>query len=68
MSELRFDVFRNNWVVIATDVELKPKDFPINRNNTNHAINSNFCPFCEGQEHYTPGELDAFRRIETELR
>lgn len=67
MSELRFDVFRNNWVVIATDVELKPKDFPINRNNTNHAINSNFCPFCEGQEHYTPGELDAFRNPGTEI-
>lgn len=61
MPELRKDLFRNSWVVVATNAELKPKDFPINRAGIQHAIHNKFCPFCEGNEQYTPPELAAYR-------
>ncbi|HAA08719.1 MAG: DUF4931 domain-containing protein [Syntrophomonadaceae bacterium] len=66
MPELRQDVFKNSWVVIATDVELKPRDFPINRSGGQHVIANSFCPFCEGQESTTPPELASYRRDGTE--
>lgn len=62
MPELRQDLFKNSWVVIATDVELKPRDFPINRSGSQHVIANSFCPFCEGQESTTPPELDCYRK------
>lgn len=62
MPELRQDLFKNSWVVIATDVELKPRDFPINRSGAQHAIANAFCPFCEGQEATTPPELASYRQ------
>jgi UDPglucose--hexose-1-phosphate uridylyltransferase len=66
MPELRQDLFRNSWVVIATDVELKPRDFPINRSGSQHVITGSFCPFCEGKETTTPPELAAYRQEGTE--
>lgn len=66
MPELRRDIFRNSWVVVATDVELKPRDFPINRAGSQHSIQNQFCPFCEGKESYTPPEVAAFRREDSE--
>ncbi|MGS0746512.1 galactose-1-phosphate uridylyltransferase [Syntrophomonas erecta subsp. sporosyntropha] len=62
MPELRRDLFRDNWVVVATDVVLKPKDFPINKTGVGHPVGNNFCPFCEGHEDYTTRELAAFRK------
>ncbi|MDD4548792.1 MAG: HIT domain-containing protein [Syntrophomonadaceae bacterium] len=62
MAELRKDLVRDNWVVIANDRALKPSDFPINRNGVNISGNNTFCPFCEGNEAYTTNELSAFRK------
>jgi UDPglucose--hexose-1-phosphate uridylyltransferase len=61
MPELRRDMVRDNWVVIATDRALKPNDFPINKQGMQNAEFNGFCPFCEGNESFTPEEIAAFR-------
>lgn len=61
MSELRKDMVRDNWVVIATDRALKPNDFPINKQGIQNAEFNGFCPFCEGNESFTPEEIAAYR-------
>ncbi|MDD3899021.1 MAG: galactose-1-phosphate uridylyltransferase, partial [Syntrophomonadaceae bacterium] len=61
-AELRRDLVRDNWVVIATDRALKPNDFPINKGwESTRKTGQNFCPFCEGNESYTTDEITAFR-------
>jgi UDPglucose--hexose-1-phosphate uridylyltransferase len=60
MAELRRDIIRNNWVIIATDQALKADDFPINKNG-DYVTNLSFCPFCEGNEAYTTEEIMAVR-------
>lgn len=62
MPELRRDMIRDNWVVIATDRALKPNDFPINKQGMPNAEFNGFCPFCEGNESFTPEEITAFRQ------
>jgi Galactose-1-phosphate uridylyltransferase len=61
MSELRRDIIRDKWVVIATDRALKPNDFPINQQGMQSVDFNGFCPFCEGNESYTPDEIAAYR-------
>lgn len=61
MAELRKDLVRDNWVVIANDRALKPNDFPINKNGVNFSGSNQICPFCEGNEKYTTNEIAAFR-------
>lgn len=65
MPELRKDLVRNKWVVIATDRALRPNDFPINKQGVHNAAISGYCPFCEGNETSTPPELAAFRKPDT---
>jgi len=60
MAELRRDIIRNNWVIIATDQALKADDFPINKNG-DYVTNRSFCPFCEGNEAFTTEEIMAVR-------
>jgi UDPglucose--hexose-1-phosphate uridylyltransferase len=62
MPELRKDLIRNKWVVIATDRALRPNDFPINKQGVHNAAINGYCPFCEGNEESTPPELAAFRK------
>lgn len=61
MPELRKDLIRDKWVVIATDRALKPNDFPINKIGMQDAEFNGFCPFCEGNESFTPDEIAACR-------
>lgn len=61
MPELRQDLVRGNWVLIATDTALKPRDFPINKNGVKVDARSDFCPFCEGNEAHTTSELASLR-------
>jgi UDPglucose--hexose-1-phosphate uridylyltransferase len=65
MPELRKDLVRNKWVVIATDRALRPNDFPINKQGLHNAAINGFCPFCEGNEDNTPPEIAAFRQPDT---
>ncbi len=60
MTELRRDMVRDSWVLIANGKALKPSDFPINKSSVS-LLGEEICPFCEGNEALTPGELDAFR-------
>ena len=61
MPELRKDLVRDNWVLIAKDRALRPNDFPINKNEFNFASSSAACPFCAGNEIHTPPEIAAYR-------
>ncbi|MGS0763990.1 galactose-1-phosphate uridylyltransferase [Syntrophomonas curvata] len=61
-AELRRDLVRDNWVIIATDRALKPNDFPINKGWEKARVSGQqVCPFCEGNESYTTDEIAAFR-------
>lgn len=62
MPELRYDLVKKTWVSVTGDRALRPSDFPLARKNL-EATTSLFCPFCEGNEQYTPPEL-AVRRDE----
>jgi UDPglucose--hexose-1-phosphate uridylyltransferase len=63
MTELRRDIVRESWVLIAGGKALKPSDFLISKsyNNISTIVNPGVCPFCEGNEAHTPGELAACR-------
>ncbi|KUG05063.1 galactose-1-phosphate uridylyltransferase [hydrocarbon metagenome] len=61
MTELRRDMVRDSWVLIANGKALKPSDFPIYKSTVSSLLGEGMCPFCEGNEALTTGELDAFR-------
>jgi len=58
MPELRKDPIVGRWVIIATERGKRPTDFA---SPTHKRRASGFCPFCEGNEYTTPGELYAVR-------
>lgn len=66
MPELRRDMVRDNWVIVVTESVLKPGNFPINKNGTYVSNTDKICPFCEGNESYTPPEIAAFRKENSE--
>lgn len=61
-AEMRLDMVRNNWVVIATDRAMRPHDFPVSRSGGPGIDSGQFCPFCEGNEAHTPREVTACRQ------
>jgi UDPglucose--hexose-1-phosphate uridylyltransferase len=58
MSELRKDPVSGRWVIVWTGRQKRPNDFRV---EAVHAASDALCPFCEGHEHMTPGELFASR-------
>jgi UDPglucose--hexose-1-phosphate uridylyltransferase len=62
MSELRRDLVKNNWVSVAEHRALKPNDFPIAKKALESSATGGFCPFCEGNEPFTPPEIAACRQ------
>ena len=57
MPELRKDPIVGRWVIIATDRAkrpVSPKVEPL-------SPGTGYCPFCEGHEEKTPGEILAYR-------
>src|SRR3954470_15040332 len=58
MSELRKDPVTGRWVIISTERRKRPTDF---RLESVHIAPDPSCPFCEGHEEMTPGELLAVR-------
>ncbi len=58
MPDLRKDPIVGRWVIIATSRAKRPHDF----DSTPQRHQGRFCPFCEGQEDKTPGEIIAYRR------
>ena len=59
MSELRKDPVTGRWVIISTERRKRPTDFRLESVTT---ASDPSCPFCEGHEQMTPGELLAHRR------
>ena len=58
MSELRKDPIVDRWVIVAPNRAQRPNAF---NPSSSWCHGSEGCPFCEGQEHRTPGELLACR-------
>ncbi len=57
MPELRKDPIVGRWVIVAKSRAKRPHDFE----STPRLHVGRFCPFCEGNEHATPGEIAAYR-------
>src|SRR5512140_1492676 len=57
MPDLRKDPIVGRWVIIAKSRARRPHDF----DSTPQRHRARFCPFCEGQEDKTPGEIIAYR-------
>lgn len=61
MAEIRKDLVKNHWVALANDRALKPCDFPIAKKKIHASELAEFCPFCLGNEAFTPPEIKAVR-------
>jgi UDPglucose--hexose-1-phosphate uridylyltransferase len=55
--ELRKDPISGRWVIIATNRAKRPNDFEA----APETAGGRYCPFCEGNEDATPGEILAYR-------
>ena len=62
MPDLRKDPIVSRWVIVAKSRAKRPHDFA----TTPKVHAGAFCPFCEGQESQTPGEIIAYRRAGTQ--
>jgi UDPglucose--hexose-1-phosphate uridylyltransferase len=62
MPDLRKDPIVGRWVIIATSRARRSHDF----DTTPQRQRGRFCPFCEGHEDKTPGEILAYRRPGTQ--
>ncbi|MGA2062736.1 MAG: hypothetical protein ABSG67_19870, partial [Thermoguttaceae bacterium] len=62
MPDLRKDPIVGRWVIIATSRARRPHDF----DTTPQRQRGRFCPFCEGNEDKTPGEIIAYRKPGTQ--
>lgn len=65
MAEIRKDLLRDNWVVIATQRAIRPTDLPVPSQGRAEKVQG-FCPFCEGNEGFTPPEIMVNRKPGTE--
>jgi UDPglucose--hexose-1-phosphate uridylyltransferase len=57
MPDLRKDPIVGRWVIVAKSRAKRPHDFE----STSRMKTGGFCPFCEGNEDATPGEIIAYR-------
>ena len=57
MPDLRKDPIVGRWVIVAKSRARRPHDF----SSTPQLRSGTFCPFCEGNEDQTPGEIIAYR-------
>ena len=62
MTELRFDLTANEWVIIAHERAKRPYDFVKNEEIENSQIFVEDCPFCAGNERLTPPEVTSYRK------
>jgi UDPglucose--hexose-1-phosphate uridylyltransferase len=58
MPELRKDPILGRWVIIAIERAKRPHDF---KSVAHQQLGGDNCPFCEGNEAMTPGEVLAYR-------
>jgi UDPglucose--hexose-1-phosphate uridylyltransferase len=58
MPDLRKDPIVGRWVIIASARAKRPHDFDF----AQQRHKGRYCPFCEGHEDKTPGEIIAYRK------
>ena len=58
MSQMRKDVYRGRWAIVADTKAVHPLPFRVKPFQRDSA----FCPFCETNEASTPPEVFAIRR------
>lgn len=61
-NELRRDPIVGRWVIVNKRFPKKPEDFDVEPHHYDDPTN---CPFCYGNEHMTPPEIQAFRHEKT---
>ncbi len=59
MSELRHDPVSRRWVIIATERSRRPTEFIVNQDGRTDG--AHVCPFCPGNERFTPPEIAVVR-------
>ncbi len=59
MPDLRKDPIVGRWVIIAKNRAKRPHEF---LDGAIRRSASGFCPFCEGNERHTTGEIAAYRQ------
>jgi UDPglucose--hexose-1-phosphate uridylyltransferase len=64
MRELRKDPVIGRWVIISTERGKRPSDFVKFVQKGNEDISS--CPFCWGNEKFTPSEIMSYRPLNTQ--
>ena len=64
MSEYRYNLITDQWVIIAGPRGRPPTDFQLKEEPKNSDFDEN-CPFCPGQEKMTPPETYAIRPVNT---
>lgn len=62
MTELRRDPVVGRWVIVNNTDPKLPPDFHV---EPHHYDDATHCPFCYGNEHMTPPEIQAFRHEKT---
>lgn len=65
MSELRRDPIVGRWVIINNDDPVKPQDYDFEAVQLSSGKDICNCPFCYGNEHFTPIEIFAVRTNNT---
>jgi len=61
MAQLRRDPITGRWIITEIEHPKGPADFEIE----SHQKRNGNCPFCYGNEHMTPPEIEAFRESGT---
>ncbi|MBN2384580.1 galactose-1-phosphate uridylyltransferase [bacterium] len=61
MTEFRRDPIIGRWVIIAEERGKRPSDFT----DEEYSVQRGFCPFCQGNEGWTPPEILAVRASKT---
>lgn len=61
MSLLRFDPTTSDWVVFAPSRQLRPRDRAVATETRSERGAGPLCPFCPGNEAFTPPEIYAVR-------
>jgi len=57
LGELRRDPVNGRWIIVTTDNPKKPSDFE----RSQDGFKGGPCPFCYGNEHFTPPEIEVSR-------
>ncbi|GAB4389716.1 MAG: galactose-1-phosphate uridylyltransferase [Thermodesulfovibrionales bacterium] len=60
MPELRQDPFTHDWVIFSRERGRRPDEYERRAPASVLPERSEYCPFCPGNEHMTPGEVAAY--------